>query len=43
MKPRIHFKADKDLISAIAVGVLGSVVALAMFFLSGYMVTQSAL
>ena len=43
MKPRIHFKVDKDLISAIAVGVLGSVVTLAMFFLSGYMVTQSAL
>ncbi|MBF7023547.1 thiol reductant ABC exporter subunit CydC [Staphylococcus kloosii] len=43
MKPRIHFKIDKDLIHAVAVGVLGSLVALAMFFLSGYMVTQSAL
>jgi ATP-binding cassette subfamily C protein CydC len=43
MKPRIHFKIDKDLILAVAVGVLGSLVALAMFFLSGYMVTQSAL
>lgn len=43
MKPRIHFKIDKDLILAVAVGVVGSLVALAMFFLSGYMVTQSAL
>jgi ATP-binding cassette subfamily C protein CydC len=43
MKPRIYFKIDKDLILAVAVGVLGSLVALAMFFLSGYMVTQSAL
>lgn len=43
MKPRIHFKIDKDLILAVVVGVLGSLVALAMFFLSGYMVTQSAL
>lgn len=43
MKPRIHFKIDKDLVLAVVVGVLGSLVALAMFFLSGYMVTQSAL
>ncbi|MDT3958306.1 thiol reductant ABC exporter subunit CydC [Staphylococcus kloosii] len=43
MKPRIHIKIDKDLILAVVVGVLGSLVALAMFFLSGYMVTQSAL
>lgn len=32
-----------DLLLAIVVGVCGSLVALAMFFLSGYMVTQSAL
>ena len=43
MKPHIHFRIDKDLILAILVGVLGGLVALAMFFLSGYMVTQSAL
>ena len=42
MKPHIHFRIDKDLILAILVGVLGGLVALAMFFLSGYMVTQSA-
>ena len=41
MKPHIHFRIDKDLILAILVGVLGGLVALAMFFLSGYMVTQS--
>lgn len=43
MKSHIHFHKDKDLILAILVGVLGGLVALAMFFLSGYMVTQSAL
>lgn len=43
MKPQIRFRPDKDLILAILTGVIGSVVALAMFFLSGYMVTQSAL
>src|SRR5699024_8508833 len=43
MKPHIRFKIDRDLILSIVVGVLGSFVALAMFFLSGYMVTQSAL
>ncbi|WP_285490325.1 amino acid ABC transporter ATP-binding/permease protein [Staphylococcus haemolyticus] len=43
MKPQIRFRPDIDLILAILTGVIGSVVALAMFFLSGYMVTQSAL
>lgn len=43
MKPQIRFRPDKDLILAKLTGVIGSVVALAMFFLSGYMVTQSAL
>ncbi|PTK71512.1 cysteine ABC transporter ATP-binding protein [Staphylococcus haemolyticus] len=43
MKPQIRFRPDKDLILAILTGVIGSVAALAMFFLSGYMVTQSAL
>ncbi|MBO0928473.1 amino acid ABC transporter ATP-binding/permease protein [Staphylococcus sp. 30400_3112M30941] len=43
MKTRLKFQIDKDLILAIVVGVTGSLVALAMFFLSGYMVTQSAL
>lgn len=43
MKPHIHFKIDKDLLLSILVGVAGSIIALGMFFLSGYMVTQSAL
>ncbi|PTI76415.1 thiol reductant ABC exporter subunit CydC [Staphylococcus succinus] len=43
MKPHIHFKIDKDLLLSILVGVVGSIIALGMFFLSGYMVTQSAL
>jgi len=43
MKPRIQMKFDRDIILAIIVGVLGSLVALSMFFLSGYMITQSAL
>jgi len=43
LKSRIHFRKDKDLLLAIIVGVAGGLVALAMFFLSGYMVTQSAL
>ena len=43
MKPHIQFKIDKDLILSILVGVVGSLVALGMFFLSGYMITQSAL
>ncbi|MDW5472401.1 thiol reductant ABC exporter subunit CydC [Staphylococcus equorum] len=43
MKPHIQFKIDRDLILSIIVGVIGSLVALSMFFLSGYMVTQSAL
>ncbi|PNZ67602.1 thiol reductant ABC exporter subunit CydC [Staphylococcus croceilyticus] len=43
MKPRIQFRPDKDLLLAILTGIAGSLVALAMFFLSGYMVTQSAL
>ncbi len=42
MKTRLKFQVDKDLLLAIVVGVC-SLVALAMFFLSGYMVTQSAL
>ena len=43
MKSHIHFSIDRDLICAIMVGVLGGIVTLAMFFLSGYMITQSAL
>lgn len=43
MKPRIQFRPDKDLILAILTGIAGGLVALAMFFLIGYMVTQSAL
>lgn len=43
MKTRLKFQIDRDLLLAIFVGVCGSLVALAMFFLSGYMVTQSAL
>ncbi|MCE5001439.1 thiol reductant ABC exporter subunit CydC [Staphylococcus pseudoxylosus] len=43
MKPRIKFSIDKDLILSILVGVVGSLVALGMFLLSGYMITQSAL
>ena len=43
LKPHIQFKVDKDLILSIIVGILGSLTALSMFFLSGYMVTQSAL
>ncbi|MBI5971752.1 amino acid ABC transporter ATP-binding/permease protein [Staphylococcus caledonicus] len=43
MKSHIKFRPDRDLILAILTGIGGSLVALAMFFLSGYMVTQSAL
>lgn len=43
MKSQIHFRIDKDLILAVVVGVLGGLVALVMFFLSDYRVTQSAL
>ncbi|PTF21318.1 thiol reductant ABC exporter subunit CydC [Staphylococcus cohnii] len=43
MRPHIQFKLDKDLILSIIIGILGSLTALSMFFLSGYMVTQSAL
>lgn len=43
MKSHIHFSIDRDLICAIMVGVLSGIVTLAMFFLSGYMITQSAL
>ena len=43
LRPHIQFKVDKDLILSIIVGILGSLTALSMFFLSGYMVTQSAL
>lgn len=32
MKPRIRFKVDKDIILSICVGVVGSLVALGMFF-----------
>ncbi|MEJ7541711.1 amino acid ABC transporter ATP-binding/permease protein [Staphylococcus intermedius] len=39
----INIKWDKDIVMAICIGVLGSLVALGMFFLSGYMITQSAL
>ena len=40
MKSQIHFRKDKDLLLAILVGVVGGLVALAMFYLSGYMVTK---
>lgn len=43
MKSQIRFTIDKDLVIAIIIGIIGSLVTLAMFFLSGYMVTQSAL
>lgn len=43
LRPHIQFKLDKDLILSIIVGILGSLTALSMFFLSGYIVTQSAL
>ena len=43
MKPHIKFHLDKDLFLAILVSITGSLIALTMFFLSGYMVTQSAL
>lgn len=39
----INMKWDKDIVMAICIGVFGSLVALGMFFLSGYMITQSAL
>ncbi|MEM5614811.1 hypothetical protein AAHB43_13440 [Staphylococcus pseudintermedius] len=39
----INIKWDKDIVMAICIGVFGSLVALSMFFLSGYMITQSAL
>ncbi|MFH0716068.1 amino acid ABC transporter ATP-binding/permease protein [Staphylococcus delphini] len=39
----INIKWDKDIVMAICIGVFGSLVALGMFFLSGYMITQSAL
>ncbi|PCF44322.1 amino acid ABC transporter ATP-binding/permease protein [Staphylococcus delphini] len=39
----INIKGDKDIVMAICIGVFGSLVALGMFFLSGYMITQSAL
>ncbi len=32
MKPRIKFSIDKDLILSVLVGVVGSLVALGMFF-----------
>ncbi|WP_281183404.1 thiol reductant ABC exporter subunit CydC [Staphylococcus schleiferi] len=39
----INIKWNKDILMAIFIGVVGSAVALGMFFLSGYMITQSAL
>ncbi|QHW37887.1 amino acid ABC transporter ATP-binding/permease protein [Staphylococcus ursi] len=39
----MNIKWDKDIVIAICIGVFGSLVALGMFFLSGYMITQSAL
>ncbi|ANZ34035.1 thiol reductant ABC exporter subunit CydC [Staphylococcus carnosus] len=43
MKKRpIQFKLDKDLIFAIIVGVIGALVAIGMFFLSGLMISQAA-
>ncbi|MBZ8174186.1 amino acid ABC transporter ATP-binding/permease protein [Staphylococcus delphini] len=39
----INIKWDKDIVMAICIGVFGTLVALGMFFLSGYMITQSAL
>ncbi|MGV3224890.1 amino acid ABC transporter ATP-binding/permease protein [Staphylococcus hyicus] len=39
----LNIKWNRDIILAIILGVLGSSVALAMFFLSGYMITESAL
>ena len=43
MKRRsIQFKLDKDLGLAILFGVIGSLVAIGMFFLSGLMITQAA-
>ncbi|AYU56180.1 thiol reductant ABC exporter subunit CydC [Staphylococcus debuckii] len=43
MKKRpIRFKLDKDLIFAIIVGIIGALVAIGMFFLSGLMISQAA-
>ena len=39
----INIKWNRDIVLAILLGGLGTIVALAMFFLSGYMITQSAL
>ncbi|UEX89801.1 amino acid ABC transporter ATP-binding/permease protein [Staphylococcus ratti] len=39
----LNIKWNRDIVGAIVLSVLGSSVALAMFFLSGYMITQSAL
>lgn len=39
----MKIRPDRDLILSILVGIIGSLVALGMFFLSGYMVTESAL
>ena len=43
MKTRLKFQVDKDLLLAIVVGVCGSLGCARHVFLSGYMVTQSAL
>lgn len=40
---KINVKWDRDLLIAIVIGVLSGMVVLGMFFLSGYMITQSAL
>ncbi|SUK17029.1 ABC transporter ATP-binding protein [Staphylococcus agnetis] len=39
----VNIKWNRDIVVAIVLGVVGSSVALAMFFFSGYMITQSAL
>ena len=39
----MKIRPDRDLILSILVGIIVSLVALGMFFLSGYMVTESAL
>ena len=39
----INIKWNRDIVLAVILGGVGTMVALAMFFLSGYMITQSAL
>ncbi|ARJ51226.1 thiol reductant ABC exporter subunit CydC [Staphylococcus lutrae] len=38
----IQMRWHRDIVMAIFIGIVGSLVALSMFFLSGYMITQSA-